>query len=391
MIHRIDTPGDHQLQIIGGEVAARDCVVEITAPDVTLRIDGSGMTRREGDPQGDHDWPAFVRVAASAVRCRIVDSQLVDIAGIAVDVYADDFEMLGTLATRFAAGVKLDGCRRALIQDSALHTADKMLRLTEGGNDDTGANPIMVYNTPYDDQPTMIRRCYLGNARAHSHDYGEDGASFEVWQSQSVTLEDCILLDSGTGLETGSKGTQVGNLIFRRCYIGNTQPADGERLVRGLMFRPVVDSLVEDCKFFDLDHWDVVVNQGSSSYAAGETENFRFTGNDHACTRNSQPYAVQPGPAPIIEEDLALFGDEAAPLAAQLRGEAIQARDAILAGAGLKTGDPGPVPSDLEARVAALEAGLAAEAEARADGDDLLIAELAALDARLDAIADAAD
>jgi hypothetical protein len=209
-------------------------------------------------------------------------------------------------------------------------------------NDDAGAMALNFYNTPRGPVRGIIEDCVVHDCLApHSYDYGTDGAGIELWQSSSVEIRNCVMYDNEVTLESGSKGTVVGDIVLKNNYFFGTDA----KLSRGLMFRPVVDSLVEGNKFFGLDHWDIVVNQGSSTYAAGTTKNFIIRDNEHASTVNTKPLAINAGGAPTVSGQKVYTGAEAKIKAAQWLTEAYAKRDSILSKVGLPASPtPPPLP-----------------------------------------------
>jgi hypothetical protein len=146
-------------------------------------------------------------------------------------------------------------------------------------------------------------------------------------------------------LETGSKGPAIADIVIVGNYFFATKTGGP---YRGLMYRPVQDSNLANNKFFDLEHWDAVINQGSSNFGSGQTSNFKISGNQHAQTHNTKPYAINAGGQPVIDKASERYftGAEAANMATIWRKEAFAKRDIIIAKAGPSgvTPTPPPVP-----------------------------------------------
>ena len=362
----LDRAGVYDLgEMLGGDIPVSSQRIEVTAPDVEIRgLSGTDLRRSADQSQSDSAWSAFVRVRSSAARCRIVDSSLDDVDTIGVHCSAPGLQIIGSKITNMGAGVYLEGAavKSARIIDSAIHKANRMLRNTVGGSDDCGAMCVVAKRTPRVTDPAernVVRNVYMGDAVAWSNDYAwGEGAAVEVYEGSSLEVVDSVILDVSVGLETGSKVVQVADVHFNRTLIGALETIADEKFRRGLGFRPVSDSSVTDCGFFDLDHWDQVIGWPSGTFAYGVNANFRMHGNRHACTRNGKAYSYggAGGTGYTIDtaSETVLYGTAANALATQLRTEATSRRDAILAIAGLKD-TPAP---ETDARLAAIEAGL---------------------------------
>lgn len=392
---KFDKPGTYEVgDIIAGTIPRADQVIEVTAPDVTIiGLNGSGLRRAASDPQGDGDWSAFVRVRSTAARCTIRNSVLDNNDVISVHVAAPNFVLEDSSITRMGLGVMFDGAsaKSGRIISSAIHKADRMMRSTVGGSDDTGAMCVSVKGTPRVSDPLQRNRIigsYLGDAIVWSPDYGwKEGAGVEVYQACSLEVIDSVLIDCAVAQEGGSKSVQVSDIHWINNYVGALEISNDEKLRTGLGFRPVADSRVTGNKFFDLDYWDVCIGWPSGTYAYGTNSNFVLSGNSHACTRNSKAYAYggAGGSGYTVDpNEIVLYGGAAIELAAQHRTAAVARRDMILAGAGLVSSVPPPTDYSvaikaLQDRMDKVEADLKAEALARKSADT-------ALDARLDSI-----
>lgn len=408
---RLDKPGEYNLgEITAGTVPIKDQVIDVTAPDVTIiGLNGHGMRRAASDPVGDNDWQAFVRVRSTAARCTIAESLLDDndVISIRVDG-ASDFKLVNSEIMHTGCGVFLNGAATSRIENSAIHKIDRMLRNTATAGDDTGAMCVAYKDAPRNSTRHKLLNSYIGEAIAYSQDYGwNEGAGVEIYQASSIEVNGCVLLDLAVTTETGSKSPiQIYDIHFLNNYIGALElQADGKNRC-GLGLRPLQNSRITGNRFFDLDYWNIVIGWGSQTYGFGTNGDLVFSGNQHACTRNSKAYSYSNNGGTNYTVDPAetiLYGSAAQPLATQFRKEAIAKRDLILASSGLRASTP-PVeppvepPSSVDAallaRIAALEAGLKAEEGARLTGDSAeqqaRVATDIALDHRLDAIAGAA-
>ena len=403
---RIDKPGEYNLgEMTAGTVPIKDQVIDVTAPDVTIiGLNGHGMRRAESDPVGDNDWQAFVRVRSTAARCTIAESLLDDndVISIRVDG-APNFTLENSEIMHTGCGVFFNGAAQSRILNSAIHKIDRMLRNTPTAGDDTGAMCVAYKDAPRNSTRHKLLGSYLGEAISYSNDYGwNEGAGVEIYQASSIEVNGCVLLDLSVTTESGSKSPiQIYDIHFLNNYIGALELIADEKYRRGLGLRPMQNSRITGNRYFDLDHWDTVIGWGSQTYGYGTNGDLVFSGNQHACTRNSKAYSYNGNGGTAYTVDPAqtiLYGSAAQPLATQFRKEAIAKRDLILAGSGLGPSTP-PVPvpptdSAILERIAALEAGLKAEESARMAADSAeqqaRVATDIALDHRLDAIAGAA-
>jgi hypothetical protein len=180
-------------------------------------------------------------------------------------------------ATRNGTGMRISGWQShdVSVEGSALHTNDRMIRNTCGGNDDFGANGIKFHET---NGPHSITGSTLFANRATSCDYGTDGGAFEIWKASNITIAGNQAYDNNVGFEVGTAGGFVPTNIR---VIGNsfwTSPANTGRSA-GLMIRAGRDSLYQDNTFRNVDWWVFFIRNCVGSTFCASIEGTRVVGN----------------------------------------------------------------------------------------------------------------
>lgn len=167
-------------------------------------------------------------------------------------------------ATRNGTGIRVIGfnSRNVNVLGAALHTNDRMIKNTCGGNDDYGANGIKWRET---NGPHAIRGSVLFANRAASCDYGTDGGAFEVWKASGVVIANNRAYDNNVTYEIGTAGGYVPQGI---SFVGNEVWHTGGARSAGMMIRAGRNTLISGNTFRDVDWWVFFVQDCASTFCA---------------------------------------------------------------------------------------------------------------------------
>lgn len=180
-------------------------------------------------------------------------------------------------ATRNGTGIRISGWNSSNVSvtGSSLHTNDKMIRNTCGGNDDFGANGIKFHET---NGPHSISGSVLYRNRAASCDYGTDGGAFEIWKASGITITNNEAYDNNVGYEIGTAGGYVPAGIVVRGNLFWHSSSDAQRSA-GMLIRAGKNSVYENNTFRDVDWWVFFVRNCTGSTFCASIEGVQIRGN----------------------------------------------------------------------------------------------------------------
>ena len=216
-------------------------------------------------------------------------------AGVAVRERAHAIDLGGIAAHgNESFGISLEDVRDVRVHDSVISDNDTGVRVIGDGagvviednrivdnrgmivNDDrpendTGAMGILFSLTT---GPVLARRNVVSGNRAASHDYGYDGAAFEIYGASGVRIEGNTAFDNQVVVETGTGRGQpdcadnafVRNIAWGGNDKGTVSPAGP--IAAGLIVRCATRMLIANNTFDDLDYW-IYDLDGSSSHSTG--------------------------------------------------------------------------------------------------------------------------
>jgi hypothetical protein len=295
---------------VRGTSSVRD-VVLLDAPGVTLEgVTVSGCVPAS-DPAGGlgDEGSSAVRIddGATGVTVQGVtvrDSRGTNGQGRPVGCYgvfvhgADASHVVGNDISGTGTGVYLNGGGRlAVISDNTIHDNDVLIRNTQGGDDDYGANAITFANLDASPGAVATRNTIARNS-GPSADYGYDGGAFEIYNSSHVQIlantiaDNENVLETGTGPDGGNPlGDCVGNTFAGNVAQGRTGASALPRSI-GMILRCATGMVVHGNTFTDLDWfvYDIFTDDRFSS----DVQGLAITGNTVSQSQKVYHLAVDP-------------------------------------------------------------------------------------------------
>jgi parallel beta-helix repeat protein len=136
-----------------------------------------------------------------------------------------------------------------VIDGNDIHDNDRMVVNTIGGNDDRGANAIVLHHTS---GPLTVSNNRMWNNRAVSYDYGFDGGAVEIYAASGAAIVDNTMWNNQNVVETGTDGTPCdGNEFARNVAYGGTKTGP----TMGLILRCASNMVVANNTFDELDRF----------------------------------------------------------------------------------------------------------------------------------------
>ena len=206
----------------------------------------------------------------------------------------------GNELTKNETGIEVSyGGANVVIEGNAIHDNDRMVVNTVGGNDDRGANAVVLHHT---NGPLTIRANRMWNNRALSHDYGYDGGAVEIYAASGATITSNVMWNNENVIETGTDGTACdSNAFVRNIAYGGSKTGP----TMGLILRCASNMIVANNTFSDLDRFVFDVTASASSFG-GSIEGLKIR-NNIAYTTGDKIYSIDSVlPASVtIDADLA--------------------------------------------------------------------------------------
>ncbi|HEX3218560.1 MAG TPA: right-handed parallel beta-helix repeat-containing protein [Candidatus Limnocylindria bacterium] len=219
---------------------------------------------------------AGIFVEQGSARIWISGNHLVDNQSFGVLIASSqDVTVTGNDISGSASGVRTRGAvPGTVITDNDIHANDLMVVNDPEPNNDTGGQGVAV---SLSSGPITIRDNRIWGNRARSFDYGEDGAAFEIFGSSHVLIEENVMWDNETVMETGTNATQecvditfVRNVAFARSTWGES---------KGILLRCAKDSLVAQNTLYGMDAWVLQFRNRPGTGFAGSLENLTVVNN----------------------------------------------------------------------------------------------------------------
>ena len=212
-----------------------------------------------------NQWGAGILVGNSSYSVELLDNIATNNRSFGIKVSGSTGVLIrGNEIVKNETGIEVSyGGANVVIEDNDIHDNDRMVVNTVGGNEDRGANAVVLHKT---NGPLTIRANRMWNNRATSYDYGYDGGAVEIYSSSGATIVDNTMWNNENVVETGSDGTiGCANNTFARnvAYAGaRTGPT------MGMILRCAQNMLVANNTFSELDRFVFDINASASSFGA---------------------------------------------------------------------------------------------------------------------------
>jgi hypothetical protein len=212
-----------------------------------------------------NQWGAGILVSNGSYSVEALDNLLHNNRSFGMKVSSSTGVLIkGNEIAKNETGVEVSyGGANVVIDDNDIHDNDRMVVNTVGGNDDRGANAIVLHRT---NGPLMISGNRMWNNRATSYDYGYDGGAVEIYSASGATISGNRMWNNENVIETGSDGTNgcndnefVRNVAYGGARTGPTM---------GLILRCAADMLVANNTFSELDRFVFDITANASSFGA---------------------------------------------------------------------------------------------------------------------------
>jgi parallel beta-helix repeat protein len=268
-----------------------------TRPTVILVTSGAhdvviqGLTVQGAPSQ----WGAGIRVDGAAHHVSILNNVLRDNRSFGIKLAnVQDITVRGNEITRNETGVEISlGGDGIVVDANRIHTNDRMVVNTVGGNDDRGANAVVLYKTT---GVIRVTGNMIWNNRATSYDYGYDGGAFEIYGASNVVIDKNVMWNNENVLETGTDVLACDNNRFtRNTAFGGAKTGP----TMGLILRCASDMLVAGNSLYDLDRFVFDITAQAQAFG-GSIDGLRIV-NNAAVSISSKIYSIDSAmPASVV-------------------------------------------------------------------------------------------
>jgi parallel beta-helix repeat protein len=206
-------------------------------------------------------WGAGIYVQGGAAFVDILDNVISYNRSFGIKIASSSNVFVsGNDVSKNETGVEVSyGGAGVVITGNNIHDNDRMVVNTVGGDDDRGANAIVLHHT---NGPLSISHNRMWNNRATSYDYTYDGGAVEIYAASGATISWNTMWNNENVLETGTDGALCdGNRFVHNVAYGGAKTGP----TMGMILRCASNMLVANNTFSDLDRFvfDITASAGS--------------------------------------------------------------------------------------------------------------------------------
>jgi hypothetical protein len=293
--------------VVEGNSSVLD-VVRINANDVTIsNIAVTKCVPRSSPPGGfEHGGSSAIRIHDGTSRVRV--SRVTISEGYGTNSEGLPFGCYGIFAHAANAFTVTDneifhtgtgifvrgGGQSAIISDNRIHDNNAIVRNTTANpDDDFGAMGIAFVWVSATPGPVAENNVIYNNS-GPSHDYGNDGAAFELYQSSNVTMRLNTIYNNKVAMETGTDpGGVCANNVFSNNDVRGRTAGSTIGPSPGLLLRAAQNMQVVNNTITNMDHWVFDIGGGGTFGSAIDG----LTIKDNTITQSQKVYALERDPA----------------------------------------------------------------------------------------------